>query len=285
MSTAPKDTLSDLSEWLSKQPRWLRHAAVDILAGNPIGNDEIVAYAKLTLSESAGTLGDPESPLPFESLGEHTGGTVSLVSMSDVSGVGQLNPRNPLQFGTEKIVVVFGSNGSGKSSYVRILKHACGARQKGDIHPNVFNGATEPQTCTITFRTDAGAQTTQWNASNGVIPQLSTVDIFDTLCGHSYLASEGAPTYEPRILGFLSQLAGLCDQVAAKLTSAIAVKVKALPALPNVYELTAAGKWYVGLTAQTQQAAVDENCAWGVVEDGRSGVRRHLLRSCHGHSG
>ena len=266
MSTQAKDKISDLSDWLSKQPRWLKHAALDVLAGKSIGDDEIVALAKLTLSEVADTLEEPQNPITLESLGNHSGGGVSLVSVENVTGVGQLKPRSPLKFGTEKIVVVFGSNGSGKSSYVRILKHACGARQKGEIHPNVFDGAAEPQSCAITFRGVAGEQTAQWKSETGVIPELSTIDIFDTLCGYSYLASEGAPTYEPRILGFLSQLAALCDQVAAKFTSAIAAKVKALPALPNTYELTAAGKWYVGLTPQTQQAAVNENCAWGEVE-------------------
>ena len=158
MSAPSANTFSDLSQWLSKQPRWLKLAAADTLAGKRLGNEEIDAYAMLARSESSGTLADPERPLPLESLGEHTGATVSLVAMSEVSGVGQLKPRKPLQFGADKIVVVFGSNGSGKSSYVRILKHACGARQAGKVHPNVFNGATEPQTCEIAFRTDAGEQ-------------------------------------------------------------------------------------------------------------------------------
>lgn len=277
MSTQGKDKISDLSDWLSKQPCWLKHAALEVLAGKSIGNEEIVALAKLTLSEVAGTLEEPQNPITLESLGNHSGGGVSLVSVENVTGVGQLKPRSPLKFGTEKIVVVFGSNGSGKSSYVRILKHACGARQKGEIHPNVFDGAAEPQSCAITFRGVSGEQTAQWNSETGVIPELSTIDIFDTLCGHSYLASEGAPTYEPRILAFLSQLAALCDQVAAKFTSAIAAKAKALPALPNTYERTAAGKWYVGLNAQTQQAAVDENCAWGEVEaEELAGLAKYL---------
>ncbi len=267
MSTSAKDTFSELSDWLSKQPSWLKHAASDLLAGKSIGDMELGAYAKLALSEVAGTLEQPESPPSFSSLGNHSGESVSLVSMSDVSGVGQLKPRNPLQFGTEKIVVVFGSNGSGKSSYVRILKHACGARQKGEIHPNVFNGATEPQNCTIAFRTDTGEQTTQWSASNGVVPALSTIDIFDTICGHSYLASEGQPTYEPRVLVFLSQLAALCDQVASKLAAAISANMSSLPSLPPDYALTHAGKWYGSLSPQTKQTDVDDSCTWSSVDD------------------
>lgn len=266
MSTSAKDTFSDLSEWLSKQPCWLKHAAADILTGKSPGNEEIVAYANLTLSESSGTLADPELPLPLGSLREQTDNTVSLVSISDVSGVGQLKPRNPLQFGTEKIVVVFGSNGSGKSSYVRILKHACGARQKGDIHPNVFNGFSVPQSCAITFRTKMGEQTTKWNALNGVIPQLSTIDVFDTICGQSYLTTEGQLTYEPRALFFLSELAVLCNQVSAKLGDEISASVKSLLPLPSDYASTLADKWYRSLSSQTKQTDVDENCSWSATD-------------------
>jgi len=42
----------------------LKHAAADLLAGKQIGKDETVAYAKLTLTEVAGKLADPESPPP-----------------------------------------------------------------------------------------------------------------------------------------------------------------------------------------------------------------------------
>ena len=221
----------------------------------------------MAIAETKGEAALPETALPLASLGGQAGNTVSLVSISNVTGVGQLKPRNPLKFGTEKIVVVFGSNGSGKSSYVRILKHACGARHKGEIHSNVYDGAAQPQSCAITFSVGTAEETTQWTANNGVIPELSTIDIFDTLCGDSYLASEGQATYEPQVLIFLSQLATICDQVGAKLATAVKAKVKALPMLPPDYMATAAGKWYGGLTANTTQVEVDEKCSWGEADD------------------
>jgi energy-coupling factor transporter ATP-binding protein EcfA2 len=261
--SAPATTAeSDLSAWLSKQPVWLQHAAHPLLRGDTIGADEIMAFAKSAISEVTGKLAPPETAPPVGSLGTHSAGTVSLASLSKISGIGQLNPRNPLNFGPDKIAVVFGSNGSGKSSYVRILKHACGARQKGEIHANVFDGTATPQSCSIVFRDDSGERTAEWNITSGVVPELSTIDIFDTHCGHSYLVAEGQPTYEPRPLVFLSRLAALCDQVGAKLGAAITAKAKALPALPPEHSATNSGKWYGALTAQTGQAIVDANCAW-----------------------
>ena len=262
MTTVASSIESDLAEWLSKQPRWLQHAAQALLRSDSVGPQEIIAYAKLAISEVKQELAPPDTPPVLSSLGAHIGGTVSLVSLSKISGIGQLAPRNSLNFGAEKIVVVFGSNGSGKSSYVRILKHACGARQKGELHPNVFDDAAIPQSCSIAFRDGAGARTIEWSAASGVAAELSTIDIFDTHCGHSYLVTEGQPTYEPRPLVFLSELAALCDQVAAKFAAAISAKVKALPALPPEHGATNVGKWYETLTAQTEQEAVDRNCAW-----------------------
>lgn len=262
MSTPTKETFSELAGWISKQPVWLRYAAADLLAGKAVGEEEIIGFAKLALSEVAGNLPPVEASLHLASLGALSNSAVSLVSLSKISGIGQLNPRNPLNFGTEKIAVVFGSNGSGKSSYVRILKHACGARHTGEILPNVFDGTETPQGCTITFLDDAGEHAVQWSSNSGVTPGLSTIDIFDTHCGDSYLLSEGTQRYEPRLLVFLSGLATLCDQVDAKLGAAIAAKVKALPALPPEHSATTGGKWYGAPTAQTDQAAVNENCAW-----------------------
>ena len=262
MNAEPSSVETDLAAWLSKQPRWLQHATQALVKGDHIGPQEIIAYAKMAISEVAQTLAPPDTPPVLSSLGAHTGGAVSLVSLSKVSGVGQLAPRNPLNFGAEKIVVVFGSTGSGKSSFVRILKHACGARQKGELHPNVFDGATIPQSCSIAFSDGAGERTIEWSAASGVAAELSTIDIFDTHCGHSYLVTEAQPTYEPRPLVFLSELAALCDQVAAKLAAAISAKVKALPALPPEHGTTSVGKWYETLAAETEQEAVDRNCAW-----------------------
>jgi energy-coupling factor transporter ATP-binding protein EcfA2 len=262
MNTQVKDTASELSDWLLKQPHWLQYAAAELLAGKPVGKDEIIVYAKQAISEVEGKFAAQQPPLRLASLGARSGSAISLVSISKVEGVGQLKPRNPLNFGIEKIAVVFGSNGSGKSSYVRILKHACGARHKGEIYSNVFNGTDVPQRCVIGLRDDDGERNVEWSVASGVVAELSTVDIFDTHCGNSYLASEGQPTYEPRPLVFLSGLAALCDQVATKIAEAIATKVKSLPTLPSDYIATNAGKWYEALTARTEQDAGETYCIW-----------------------
>jgi len=262
MSDPSDNSTTVLEEWLSRQPVWLQYATQSLLKGEHFGQKQGVEYAEMAISEIKDELAPLDNPLSLSSLGVNAGGAVSLQSISNVTGVAQLNPRNPLSFGSEKIAVIFGSNGSGKSSYVRVLKHACGAREKGKIHQNIFEGASAAQSCSIAYADGGETKTLNWNPGAGVAPELSTVDIFDTHCGHSYLASEGQTSYEPRPLVFLSELATLCDLVAARLTSTIELKVKALPLIPAEHAATIGGKWYNNLTSEAEEGALNQNCAW-----------------------
>jgi hypothetical protein len=267
MNSNSTDLEADLEDWLKKQPIWLQHAAQSLLAGRTSGPEQITDFAKMAISEVKQELAAPESPLPVSTYGVHASGSVSLQSISNVTGIGRLKPRNPLNFGSEKISVIYGSNAAGKSSYVRILKHACGAREKGDIHPNIYENSNDPQGCTITFSDGSTSRSIDWKLASGVVSELSTIDIFDSHCGRAYLTSEGKSSYEPPALLFLSELAALCDKVADKLSAAMDAKVKALPLLLPEHVATDVGRWYQGLTARTEQTAIDKNCTWTDSDD------------------
>lgn len=267
MNAPPGNTQAELEEWFSKQPIWLQYAARDILEGKQMGSEELDAFAEQAVSEAKGELALPSLPLQLGNLGAQMGGSVALRSISKITGVGQLNPKNPLSFGDEKLSVVFGPNGSGKSSFVRILKHACGARHKGGMHENVFDATSLPQTCSLAFSDETGETSVEWEATTGVVRALSTIDIFDTLCGQVYLSSEAQPSYEPRLVAFVSSLAGLCDSVAAKITGGIDKRVKALPDLPAEHAATTTGRWYSSLSAKVIQFDVETNCSWTEVDE------------------
>jgi energy-coupling factor transporter ATP-binding protein EcfA2 len=262
MTTPVSPIETDLADWLSKQPIWLQHAAQAILQKQSVEPEEIISYARLAIAEAQGELRPPEESPQVSAIGANTGGAVVLLSVSNISGIGSLNPQKPLCFGAEKLAVVYGSTGSGKSSYVRILKHVCGARDKGKIYPNVFDSTPFVQACRISFADGGITNTVDWTVGSGVLPALGSVDIFDTQCGNSYVTCEGEPAYEPRPLLFLFQLATLCDQVAGKFSDVIRGKTKALPVLPPEYANTNVGIWYETLTSETKHAAVEEKCNW-----------------------
>ncbi len=190
MKIANEDLHSDLAGWLAARPVWLQIAAARLLDGENITSEGIRELARMALDESLEDLKTAPPRLDLTSLGAVQGNAIRLRSLGNVRGIGNLNPRRPVSFGEAPIAVVYGSNGVGKSSYVRILKHACGARSKGHLHPNVFDDAEVAQGCTIGYRESGEDRELEWTPESGSAPELATVDIFDTHCGNSYLSKE-----------------------------------------------------------------------------------------------
>lgn len=263
MSTSQEGTHTDLTTWFSERPKWMQHAASRLLTGESITPEALKEIAKMAIDETLGELSAPEKPLELAILGAVDGTSARLKEISEVQGIGRLNPRRPLRFGPSPITVVYGNNGSGKSSYVRILKHVCGARNKGSLHPNAYDSTEVEQSCKLTYQSSEAEETLEWSTESGIAPELSTIDIFDTHCGDSYLAKEGEPSYEPRILAFLTDLAGLCDRVGARLDAELQKRsISGLTSLPREWTDTAAGKWYSTISSTTTQSQIDTNVRW-----------------------
>jgi ABC-type Mn2+/Zn2+ transport system ATPase subunit len=262
MSNINESIYTDFADWFGERPKWMQNAASRLLEGTIITPEVVKEFARMAIDEALGELAEPETSLNIAALGAVDGTSIKLRGISDVTGIGHLCPRNPLKFGTSPITVVYGTNGTGKSSYVRILKHSCGARNKGKLHPNIFTSASDPQSCVIAYSEEDSEKSIQWNPDSGVAAELATVDIFDTHCGDSYLAKEGEPSYEPRILAFLSDLAQFCDEVSARLDRELQKRAKALPLLPHELATSDSGKWYSDLSANTTQENIDSKCVW-----------------------
>ena len=184
-----------------------------------------------------------------------------------MKGINALAPRNPLDFGPGKMAVVYGGNGSGKSGYVRILKHLCGARTPGALHPNVFAGEGTVQSAEITYKSDDQDRHVSWSTSDGVHGKLRPVDIFDTECGRMYLESESEVTYEPPALLFFSDLIGLCEQIAHRIDGKLGSHASKKPQMPGEFADTAADKWYSSLSASTAAGEVTTQTKWAAEDD------------------
>lgn len=69
-----------------------------------------------------------------------------LISLSNPINICALHEKGDLQFSNTGLNVVYGNNGSGKSSYSRILRKLCWSRNPSVmLRKNVFNPSTLPQ--------------------------------------------------------------------------------------------------------------------------------------------
>jgi len=254
-----------IDEWLRERPSWLQEAA-SRLCKRKIIDQDIEELASLCLTGV-----DPDAMKESTNFslsgmdGKMTGRTTSLrlLEVGNVQGINALNPRKPLAFSENNLVVIYGQNGSGKSGYVRILKSASGSgKSEEPILADVYAEEEQEQQCEIKLLCDGIQLDCQWKASDGVLPELAGLNIFDTICGRIYVTDENETSFEPPVLQFFSELILICQKVAKHLDDQIDKIPSTMPAMPLEYAVTSAAKWYKTLSYMTSPEDIDKHCNW-----------------------
>ena len=259
--------LSDLIEWFRNRPLWQQDALCRLIDKGQIDENDINELIILCKQE-VGIL-DPKFPIlkprvvPEKAFQElETSQTTSIDEISDLKGINALQPRTPLVFGKDGLTIVYGGNGSGKSGYVRLLKHACGARKTGYLYRNIFDSTKDKQSCNIQLNTDGLSKKIYWSPEIGIIEDLKSVEIYDTECGHVYLTEENEVAYEPWILSILTKLTEICLSIGQSIKNEIESSSRIIPQLPAKYRDTDSASWYNNLSHETKLSEVEIRCSW-----------------------
>jgi energy-coupling factor transporter ATP-binding protein EcfA2 len=227
--------LVKLSDWFNERPIWLRNAAKRLLGNDALNDHDYEELTTLCLQEVENLCESTEYTLPENAFDNINAYKLKLVSISDVQGINALAPKVPLQFGKGNLAVVYGQNGAGKSGYVRILKHACGARHPGNLLPNAYSTESVQQQCSIDYEKNDVAFRQEWVASSGFLPDLKSVDIFDASCGNIYVVAENEVTYEPPVLSFFSELISVSEKISSRLDAEIGKRPSQKPNLRHIF--------------------------------------------------
>lgn len=255
------DAHTEICRWLGEQDSWLQEAAMRLLEKGSVGEEEISELTSL-LKEQAGQ--KVASYRSFDELAKTVtpNKDVRLVRISNVSGIENLSPRNPLQFVGGNLAVIYGHNGAGKSGYTRILKKASGKPRAAPLRTNVFKPQAVHRQCEIAISKAGVDESFQWNPDGAPLEALRCVDIFDGDEAVHYLSKESAASYTPPIMAMFSDLASICDRIKNQLQTEQDVLVSTLPKLPAQHAESAAGRSYLALTTRTSQAQVSKLVAW-----------------------
>lgn len=233
-----KSTSDDIRQWLHKQPDWLQDAAERLLKqGSLSATDVKDLVARLKIADGQKVT----VHRAFDSLAQPSaaGLDLRLKSIDALTGIEGLAPRRPLIFGNTNLTVLYGHNGSGKSSYTRLLKKVTGKSRALDLKSNVFQAVPTQRKCRFTYELAGVDISNEWLANAAPVEALRAVDIFDADEAVHYLSSENAAAYTPPIVALFENLALACDQVKAQLQDEQSKLVKALPAIPHDYATTA----------------------------------------------
>lgn len=251
----------EIVTWLHTRPDWQQEAVVRALTSQEICDSDLDQLAGLCKTE-AGQIKTKSRTFLELCSGVAQYQSLHMISIGDICGIENLQPRNPLSFGMGNLVVVYGNNGSGKSGYVRILKKACGKHPENDLRSNIFSGLPDKRCCRIQYKIGDLIVTRNWLANEEPIAELLPLDIFDTDNGRIYLSTENAVSYVPRAVAIFDDLVRVCEGVKVRLQKEKEALISKLPIIPTEYTLTETANLFKNLRAHHTEVDLTSILVW-----------------------
>ena len=253
---------SDIRNWLASKPEWFQETADRLLRKNSLDQkdiEQIVDLLKITEGKCTDKL-----PPTFEALGQAHDqvGTLRLKGICNIQGIERIANDASFILGAENLNVVYGHNGSGKSTYTRILKRVSGALRALPLKPNVFIPPPKLQQCTFTYDLNTVPIAIDWHATSAPINDLMSLDIFDNDIATHYLTSDSSASYTPQTVNFFEKMADACKQVKEMLQLERDTKVSMLPALPQQFRVTQVGSQYNSINAAVTEQDIASLSIW-----------------------
>jgi hypothetical protein len=250
------DIQKNIIDWLKSLKGWQTELAYRILTKKL---DETDLTEIVTMVKSNASFENKDFPNFVNSTNKKP---IRLLSIESIENIESLAPRNPLKFEKDKnLTVIYGSNGSGKSGYTKIIKKISGKPRAVDLKPNVFN-PTPNGKCLVKYSIDGTEQEEEWGINNSQISNLKTVDVFDTTTGNSYVDDENTITYTPTFVKLFAALSHYYLKIQQKLEQEKLLLTKTLTNIPNEYAITDSAKLYNSLRKEQTEQQLSSILLW-----------------------
>jgi len=188
---------------------------------------------------------------------------VILKDLHDLKNVNAIPDGSGLPFGHSGLTVIYGTNGSGKSGYARILKKACNARDtKEKLLPNVYGKkGTGLAQAGIKYSKDGKDDEITWKDGEKAQQNvLSNICVFDSKCARVIVDENNETSYLPYGATVFEEMVGLYKDLRKTLDAE-----KPKPGKLEYEDIpasTKAGKFIFELTNETKDDAIKVACKW-----------------------
>lgn len=253
-----KQAFAGLLVWAATRPVWQQDALRRLVQNGSLKSEDIDELVALCLDPTL-----PHEAISDAHVSSHgaAGEAITVLRIENPTGINALAPDQKLEFGKVGLSIVYGDNGSGKSGYVRVLKHACRSRDRNNkILRDVEDSATTPQSANIVFARGEVEDEHPWTPEGQRHADLPCVSIFDSRSANVHVEKTNALAYTPQPMEVLEALANACDDISKKLTAlrdAIAAKTPLAIKLPQLSAATAAGAFVHGISAKSNVAQLE----------------------------
>lgn len=219
---------------------WMRDLIIRLVNANGQLTDEDIVLTTEQLKANA--VGSLEMPA---AINADAAVEIGLTELIHHSGVNALASEQNIPF-SKDITLLFGFNGTGKSSYFRILNEMVGGNREIHVHHNIFAPAPAPINVELKYKVKAqgGVQGTQerwvdksiiWNGVGRAFAPLTQASVFDSGYTNDLLEKRSADTaiVKPLGLHLFTALTTAMDNIKNRLGAEIDATVRSLPQIPQ----------------------------------------------------
>lgn len=218
--------LNDIINWVENKPSFWQVAVDRLIRNNKLTNTDVselkeICKVDFKLSEFEFDAVDFDDLRDFADNSANDG-NIMLSKIKNIDNINALSKSSELEFAPTGLTIVYGDNGSGKSSYVSILKHSCKTRgQKPRINDNLFDPACagNDKKADIEYTSD-GINFKTVNLINETVSEntLKKIDVFDTFSANHYIEGQDEIAFIPQGLSIVEKLAEAVKNVEALLS-------------------------------------------------------------------
>lgn len=218
-----------LTEFATSQANWMKILIKEVIATNGnVSKERLDEIFKGFIKDTS--ISEPIPTVPATNVSKQK---VLFKTLKHISGVGALSENQEIKF-SDSVTVLYGLNGSGKSSYFRILNELCGGNQKKEILQNIYEDSEKLKPIKVSGNYKIGntdKSINDWNPQKGALPDLQSVKVFDS----SYLMGLLSPrtpdetVVYPLGIHLFSYLSNVLDYYSKKVSQLIEKEKQSIP--------------------------------------------------------
>ena len=229
----PQTTIWDeLSEWGKELHSWQRFILSYAVRDGKLDPSRVDEAYKLFLRDTKLDVGTEEiPPLPPSITGRGDSSInddILLKRIKSLKGVNAIPETSELTFG-EKLTIVYGHNGAGKSGFVKILSAACFCRSGySGIISNIFKPPSDnvPASAEFIISRDNRQEEPICFTVGDETEELQRICVFDSSVAHTHLNQESTLGFQPVGFDVFDEMARVIKLIEKKLETDIEARRK-----------------------------------------------------------